>query len=83
MRPVRAITWIKQRGAEFAEVDLAANRMRAAGVAVGASPLPYRLPPRRLPRQGYLHLFAKSPFWCPAHGPVIKLWPAVPGQRPA
>jgi hypothetical protein len=43
MPSVRAITWVKQRGAEFAEIDLAAGRMRATGVVVGASPLPYRL----------------------------------------
>lgn len=40
---MRAITWIKERGAEFAEVSLGAAYLRAAGVAVGAGPLPYRL----------------------------------------
>jgi uncharacterized protein len=40
---MRAITWVKARGAEFAEVDLSGGRLRAAGTAVGAEPLPYRL----------------------------------------
>ena len=40
---MRAITWIKERGAEFAEVSLGDTYLRAAGVAVGAAPLPYRL----------------------------------------
>src|SRR5262249_55442016 len=40
---MRAITWIKERGAEFAEVSLGGSYLRAAGVAVGAEPLPYRL----------------------------------------
>jgi uncharacterized protein len=40
---MRAITWIKQRGAEFAEISLDATSLRAAGVAVSADPLPYRL----------------------------------------
>jgi uncharacterized protein len=40
---MRAITWIKERGAEFAEVSLGDAYLRAAGVAVGADPLPYRL----------------------------------------
>jgi uncharacterized protein len=38
-----AITWIKERGAEFAEVRLDGTSLRAAGVAVSAEPLPYRL----------------------------------------
>ncbi|HUK70253.1 MAG TPA: putative glycolipid-binding domain-containing protein [Streptosporangiaceae bacterium] len=40
---MRAITWIKERGAEFAEVSLGDTYLRAAGVAVGADPVPYRL----------------------------------------
>jgi hypothetical protein len=40
---MRAITWVKERGAEFAEVSLDHHSMRAAGVAVSADPLPYRL----------------------------------------
>jgi uncharacterized protein len=40
---MRAVTWIKERGAEFAEVSLGENYLRAAGVAVGAAPVPYRL----------------------------------------
>jgi len=39
---MRAITWIKDRGAEFAEVDLDRG-LRAVGVAVSGDPLPYRL----------------------------------------
>jgi len=40
---MRAITWVKERGAEFAEVSLGGASLRAAGVAVSADPLPYRL----------------------------------------
>jgi len=40
---MRAVTWIKERGAEFAEVSLGGTYLRAAGVAVSADPLPYRL----------------------------------------
>ncbi len=40
---MRAITWVKPRGAEFAEVSLGDTYLRAAGVAVGADPLSYRL----------------------------------------
>lgn len=40
---MRAITWIKERGAEFAEVSLGATSLQAAGVAVSGDPLPYRL----------------------------------------
>ena len=40
---MRAITWIKERGAEFAEVSLGDSYLRAAGLAVGAVPMPYRL----------------------------------------
>jgi len=40
---MRAIAWIKERGAEFAEVSLDRSYLRAAGVAVGAAPVPYRL----------------------------------------
>jgi uncharacterized protein len=40
---MRAITWIKERGAEFAEVSLGGTTLRAAGAAVSADPLPYRL----------------------------------------
>jgi len=46
---MRAITWIKDRGAEFAVVDVSATAdvdgglLCATGVAVGADPLPYRL----------------------------------------
>lgn len=46
---MRALTWIKERGAEFATVDVSAAAdvgggwLCATGVAVGAYPLPYRL----------------------------------------
>ncbi len=40
---MRAITWIKERGAEFAEIDLAGAGLRATGVAVSGDPVPYRL----------------------------------------
>ncbi len=46
---MRAITWIKDRGAEFAVADVGAaadvggGLLCATGVAVGADPLPYRL----------------------------------------
>jgi uncharacterized protein len=40
---MRAISWIKERGAEFAEVDLPGAGLRATGVAVGGDPVPYRL----------------------------------------
>jgi len=40
---MRAITWIKERGAEFAEIDLAGGGLRATGVAVSGDPIPYRL----------------------------------------
>ncbi len=40
---MRAITWIKPRGAEFAEIDLAGPELRAVGVAVSGDPVPYRL----------------------------------------
>jgi len=36
---MRAITWVKERGAEFAEVSLGGASLRAAGVAVSADPL--------------------------------------------
>jgi uncharacterized protein len=39
---MRAITWIKERGAEFAEVELT-DGLRAVGVAVSGDPVPYRL----------------------------------------
>ena len=41
----RAIAWVKDDpfGVEFAELELGAERLTAAGVAVGTAPLPYRL----------------------------------------
>jgi uncharacterized protein len=40
---MRAITWVKARGAEFAEIELGGGELRAAGVAVSGDPVPYRL----------------------------------------
>jgi hypothetical protein len=40
---MRAITWVKEQGAEFAEIDLGDTWLRATGVAVGGDPVPYRL----------------------------------------
>lgn len=42
---VRSIAWVKTAGPglEFAEVEIDDRRMRAAGVAIGSDPLPYRL----------------------------------------
>ncbi|MEV0251453.1 putative glycolipid-binding domain-containing protein [Nocardia sp. NPDC050712] len=37
------IVWVKPEGAELAEVDLGADRLRATGTAIGGDPLPYRL----------------------------------------
>ena len=41
----RAIAWIKDDpfGVEFAEVELGLERLAAKGVAIGSSPVPYRL----------------------------------------
>src|SRR5436309_9589089 len=41
----RAVAWTKDNasGAELAIVELAADRIRASGVAVGSEPEPYRL----------------------------------------
>jgi uncharacterized protein len=40
---MRAITWAKPRGAEFAEIELGGGELRATGVAVSGDPVPYRL----------------------------------------
>jgi hypothetical protein len=40
---MRAITWVKARGAEFAELELGGGELRAVGVAVSGDPLPYRV----------------------------------------
>jgi hypothetical protein len=41
----RSIAWVKDEGLgiEFAEVGLGKRRMNATGVAIGTSPMPYRL----------------------------------------
>jgi hypothetical protein len=39
----RSLVWLKDAGAELAEVELTAGRLAAAGTAIGADPLPYRL----------------------------------------
>jgi uncharacterized protein len=43
--PPRALAWIKDDpfGVEFAEIQLAPDRLRAEGVAIGTRPVPYRL----------------------------------------
>jgi uncharacterized protein len=40
---MRGITWVKERGAEFAEIELGGGQLRAAGVAVSGDPVPYRM----------------------------------------
>lgn len=42
---LRSIAWVKDEGfgMEFGEVDLGTTRMKAEGVAIGTSPMPYRL----------------------------------------
>jgi hypothetical protein len=42
---VRRVAWTKDSvvGAEFVEVDLAADRLRATSIAIGDDPLPYRV----------------------------------------
>jgi hypothetical protein len=42
---LRSIGWVKDvgLGMEFAEVGITARRMKATGVALGTSPMPYRL----------------------------------------
>jgi hypothetical protein len=44
-RADRAVAWVKQVpfGVEFAQVELGADRLTAAGVAIGSRPAPYRL----------------------------------------
>ncbi|GAA5081872.1 hypothetical protein HNP84_000087 [Thermocatellispora tengchongensis] len=39
---MRSLVWVKDAGAEYAEVDLSGG-LAATGVAVGADPVPYRL----------------------------------------
>jgi hypothetical protein len=39
----RAVAWIKEGGAEFADVLIAGERLTATGVAIGADPIGYRL----------------------------------------
>jgi len=41
----RAVGWVKDEpfGVEYAEIELAEDRLRAEGVAIGTSPGPYRL----------------------------------------
>ncbi len=41
----RSIAWVKDEGLgiEFAEVGLSERRMKATGVSIGTSPMPYRL----------------------------------------
>jgi uncharacterized protein len=39
----RSLVWLKECGAELAEVKLARGRLSAVGSAIGGEPLPYRL----------------------------------------
>ncbi|MGC1164678.1 MAG: putative glycolipid-binding domain-containing protein [Solirubrobacterales bacterium] len=41
----RAVTWVRDdsAGAEYAEFEFGADRLRATGAAIGAAPLPHRL----------------------------------------
>jgi uncharacterized protein len=39
----RSLVWLKECGAELAEVKLARGRLTAVGAAIGADPVPYRL----------------------------------------
>lgn len=39
----RSIVWVKDAGAELAEVGLAADHLSANGSAIGGDPMPYRL----------------------------------------
>jgi hypothetical protein len=39
----RSLVWLKECGAELAEVKLARGRLTAVGSAIGADPLPYRM----------------------------------------
>ena len=39
----RAVAWIKEGGAEFADALIARDRLTATGVAIGADPIGYRL----------------------------------------
>lgn len=39
----RSLVWLKEAGAELAEVKLARGRLSATGSAIGADPMPYRL----------------------------------------
>lgn len=43
--PTRAVVWLKEEraGCEFAEISLKPDRLTARGVAIGISPIPYRL----------------------------------------
>jgi hypothetical protein len=44
IKPVRrSVVWLKEAGAELADVELAEGRLTAIGTAIGADPLPYRL----------------------------------------
>ena len=39
----RAIAWVKETGAEFADILIARERLTATGLAIGAEPVGYRL----------------------------------------
>jgi uncharacterized protein len=52
----RSIAWVKESGTgvEFAEVELTDRRLKATGVAIGSSPVPYRLDYRFVSRSRFM-----------------------------
>lgn len=65
----RAVIWAKPDpfGVEFAEIALHPNRLKAAGVAIGSTPLPYRLEYELETAAGFittrLHLRVRGQGW--------------------
>src|ERR1700745_4061886 len=53
---LRSIAWVKDGGLgmEFADVGITSRRMKGSGVALGTSPLPYRLDYRFSRRSRFL-----------------------------
>jgi len=96
---VRAITWVKERGAEFAELELGGGELRAAGVAVSGDPVPYRLEYELDCRDGFVTRRLSVRAWGAGWGRHLELtqdpasgWaidagsdgdPGVPGAPPA
>ena len=52
----RAVAWVKDDpfGVEFAEIDIAEEHLTASGVALGTTPLPYRLDYELETRAGFV-----------------------------